>query len=423
MQDISTPQNTIAEPIYPRRSKEDMSILLVDDDPFVLDIAVRTLENLGYSQITTANNGNTALGKLITTESAFDIIICDLNMPEMDGVEFVRHASEAGFCGGLILLSGEDPRMLEIAYSLGMSHKLDVLGALAKPLQPKELDRLLNQFEPTQSETPIRVQQQSISLDDLRSGIKGSSKNQLMLVYQPKIHLQSGVVSGVETLARWWNQDRGVLDPAAFIPLAEESGLIDALTNEIYKRAIMQVAQWNRHDQVLKTAVNFSINSFGSNEFCEFIVDTTLKHGVNPSQILLEVKETQAIALPLNCTEALMKMRLKRFGLCIDNFGTGNSSLAQLRNIPFTEMKIDRAFVCGASEDPSARAILEASIGLARKLEIEIVAEGAETEQEWKLVKDLGCDYAQGFFCARPMRSEDLPEFIDKWSQANPVDR
>ena len=240
-----------------------------------------------------------------------------------------------------------------------------------------------------------------------------------MLVYQPKIHLQSGVVSGVEALAHWWNQDRGVLEPSTFIPLAEEEGLIDSLTNEIYKRAIMQVADWNRQNQVLSTAINFSINSFSSYEFCEFIVDTTRKYGVNPSQILLEVKESQTAALPLNCTEALMKMGLKRFGLCIDDFGTGNSSLAQLRNIPFTEMKIDGASVHGAVTDPSARAILEASIGLARKLEIDIVAEGVETIKEWDLVKSLGCDYAQGFYSAHPMRSEELPEYIENWTQTN----
>jgi len=114
-----------------------------------------------------------------------------------------------------------------------------------------------------------------------------------------------------------------------------------------------------------------------------------------------------------------MKMRLKRFGLYIDDFGTGNSSLAQLRNIPFTEMKIDGAFVHGAVTDPSARAILEASIGLARKLEIDIVAEGVETIKEWDLVKSLGCDYAQGFYCAHPMRSEELPEYIENWTQTN----
>jgi len=396
---------------------ENMSILLVDDDPFVLAVAVKALENLGYRRITTAGNGNTALGKLITSETAIDIIICDLNMPEMDGVEFVRHASESGFQGGLIFLSGENQRMLEIAFGFAKSHNLDVLGTLSKPLQPQELLQLLANFKPTGTETQLRAHPNPISLDDLKSGIKGSSMNQLMLVYQPKVHLESGLVTGVETLARWWNQDRGVLDPSTFIPLAEESGLITSLTNVIYERAIIQVAEWNRQGHVLKTAVNFSINSFADSDFCDFIIETTEKHGVSPSQMLLEITETQAVTLPVACTEALMKMRLKRFGLSIDDFGTGNSSLEQLRNIPFTEMKIDRAFVCGAADDPSARAILEASVGLGKKMELEIVAEGTETKSDWELVKSLGCDYAQGFYCAKPMRSEDLMGFIDHWAK------
>ena len=155
MQDISSSTNKFSKQAYIGKNKEDVSILLVDDDTFVLDIAAKTLENLGYRNITTANNGNTALGKLITTAIPFDIIICDLNMPEMDGVEFVRHASKSGFSGGLILLSGEDPRMLEIAHSIGILQKLDVLGALTKSLQPKELDRLLAKFEPAGSEPPV----------------------------------------------------------------------------------------------------------------------------------------------------------------------------------------------------------------------------------------------------------------------------
>lgn len=395
---------------------KNLSILLIDDEPFVLDIAESILKNLGYTNIDTANNGHNALGKLITAEEPYELIICDLNMPEMDGVEFMRHACQSDYQGGIVILSGEDSRMLETAYGLAKAYKLDVLGALEKPLVADKIEKMLADFKPKDKEERISAPVRSISEKDLLEGIKGSANNQLHLVYQPKIHVKTGNISGVETLARWWNHERGVLGPAAFIPLAEASGQIDNLTNKIYNAALTQASEWVKEGRQLRTAINFSVNSFASPEFCDFVLETQSGSDLGPENILLEITETQAMNIPVDCLEALMSLRLKRYGLSIDDFGTGSSSMAQLKNIPFSEMKIDRAFVNGAANDPSARAILEASISIAKKLNMEIVAEGAETREDWDLAEQLGCDYVQGFYCARPMRSEDLAQFMDGWS-------
>ncbi|MEQ8953259.1 MAG: EAL domain-containing response regulator [Gammaproteobacteria bacterium] len=397
-------------------NNKTISILLIDDEPFVLDLAQTMLENLGYKNVDTASNGNVALGKLITSEQPYELIICDLNMPEMDGVEFMRHACNSEYKGGIIILSGEDTRMLETALGLGRAHKLDVLGALPKPLISKDLEALLANFEPKSDELKITAPVRSISAEDLAEGIRGSANNQLHLVYQPKIDVKSGAIVGVEALARWWNQERGVLGPAAFIPLAETSGQIDNLTHKIYSTALTQASEWAREGKALRTAINFSVNSFTDPVFCEFVLTTQTNSGLGSESLLLEITETQAMNIPASCLEALMSLRLKRFGLSIDDFGTGNSSMAQLKNIPFSEMKIDRAFVNGAANDSSSQAILEASIGIARKLNMDIVAEGVETREDWDIAEQLGCDYVQGFYCARPMRSEDLATFMSDWS-------
>ncbi len=396
-------------------SENKTSILLVDDEAFIVNLAVRALAGLGYSDVDTANNGQVALGKLISQDRPYDIIICDLNMPEMDGIEFIRHASQSGFAGGIIFLSGEDKRVLNTVLGFARVQNLYVLGALTKPLNPGALKGLLSEFKPVKSEKRTAGRQQSITEADLKAGIRGSADNQLLLVYQPKIHLASGRITGVETLARWWNLEQGALGPAAFIPLAERCGLIDELTNEIYKKALEQVVAWERLGYSLRTAINFSVNSFNDPEFCDFLINTATRSNLNPEQILLEVTETQAITLPVDCMGALMKLRLKRFGLSIDDFGTGNSSMAQLKNIPFTELKIDRAFVNGAAEDISANAILKASVDLGKSLGMEIVAEGVETKEDLELVKSVGCDYVQGFYFAKPMRSEDLVKFLEDW--------
>ncbi len=393
-----------------------LRMLVVDDEAFVLNLSVRILGKLGHEDVITASDGNEALGHLITTEKPFDIIICDLNMPEMDGVEFMRHAAGADFTGGMILLSGEDERMLQTAYDLASAQNLNVLGVIPKPLKPDLLKPMLESFKPRSTEQRHFRPQAGISEEELRSGIEDPQDQQLLLVYQPKVEIQTGKIVGVESLARWAHPERGILGPGAFIPLAEKSAMIDALTNRIFEKAVQQTADWLTDGIDLKTSVNFSINSFANPEFCDFIISTTEKAGVNPSQLMLEVTETQVMNNVVECLEIMMRLRLKKFGLSIDDFGTGNSSMAQLKQIPFTELKIDREFVFGAANNSGARAILEASVVLAKNLKMDTVAEGAETREDWDLVASLGVDMVQGFYCAKPMPDAGLREFIANWN-------
>lgn len=396
---------------------KSLKILVVDDESFVLNLTVRVLNKLGYDNVETANNGNVALGKLISAETEFDLIICDLNMPEMDGVAFMRHAADGDFKGGMILLSGEDERMLQTAYQLASAQNLHVLGAIPKPLKPDLLEELLGKYEPkTAAEKRRFVPQAEISEEELQHAIDNPESDELLLVYQPKVHILSGEITGVETLARWKHSERGVLGPGAFIPLAERTDKIDALTNQIYRKAVQQTSDWMLDGIVLRTSVNFSINSFSDPGFSDFIISTTEEVGVNPAQLILEVTETQVMKNAVDCLEIMMRMRLKKFGLSIDDFGTGNSSMTQLKSIPFTELKIDREFVYGAANNAGARAILEASVALAKNLQMEIVCEGAETREDWDLVEQLGCHYVQGFYCARPMPNEELLEFMAAWN-------
>ena len=398
-------------------SKKNIRILVIDDESFILNITVRILDKLGYDNVDTAKDGNVALGKLISKEIPdYNLIICDLNMPEMDGVEFMRHAHEAEYAGGIILYSGEDQRVLETALELAKDHKLNVLGALSKPLKPDSLKELLKDFDPFQTaEKRNFFPQEPITEEELKAGITGRDRDALMLVYQPKVHIQSGEIEAVETLARWQHADRGVLGPGAFIPLAEQTGTIDDLTYQIYRKAVHQVLEWVVSGHIIKNSVNFSINSFAKSSFADFIVNTTKDIGVDPNLIILEVTETQVMDDAIDCIEILMRLRIKRFGLSIDDFGTGNSSMAQLKRIPFTELKIDRAFVNGATTNAGANAILRSSIDLAKRLNMKIVAEGVETREEWDLVEELGCDYVQGFYCAKPMPNDEFMQFFEEW--------
>lgn len=393
----------------------DIQILVIDDEAFVLNLAVRVLKKMGYTRIQTASDGIYGLGLLDDPSDPVDLVICDLNMPEMDGIEFMRQVHELGWQGSLVLLSGENRRMLDTAMDLAKSYQLNILGSLQKPLDPPALERLLGQLA-IPSKQRQYPQIEAISKQELQSGLTGMEVGELTLFYQPKVHMQSGKIRSVEALARWHHAERGLLGPGAFIPVAEKEGLIDALTFSIYRKAVQQVAAWNQAGVALQVSVNFSINTFLRENFSRFLIDTAVEFGVSPEQLMLEVTESQVTDNLTTCQEIMMRLRLKKFGLSIDDFGTGNSSLVQLKHIPFTELKIDRAFVHGAASNSSARAILETSVDLARRLEMQTVAEGGETPEDWRLVESLGVDYFQGYYCAKPMAAADLAAFLKTWT-------
>jgi EAL domain-containing protein (putative c-di-GMP-specific phosphodiesterase class I) len=206
-----------------------------------------------------------------------------------------------------------------------------------------------------------------------------------------------------------------LLGPGAFLPLAEMLGLMDELTDDVYAKTMRQAGEWLAGGVRLPVSVNFPVNTFTRPGFTDFLIDTAQSEGVDPSMVVLEVTESQVMQNALDCLEVLVRLRMKKFGLSIDDFGTGQSSLEQLKRIPFNELKIDRAFVCGAATDESARAIQESSAELARKLKLKIVAEGAESRDDWDIVAKNGCDYVQGYYCAKPMPPEQLLAFLAGW--------
>lgn len=387
-----------------------MKILLVDDDPFVLKLLTHQLAGLGCTDVTTTERARDGLSALDSTSATFELIICDLQMPEMDGVEFVRHLVGRGYTGSLILVTGEDARILEGVQKLAEAHKLKVLGALHKPISPEQLRKALETHTPcAKVKSPST---QNYVADDLRSAI---SRAELANHYEPKVEVASGIVAGVETLVRWQHPKDGLVMPDQFIPLAEEQGLIDELTRAVLIEALRQARIWQDAGLSLRVSVNVSMVSLSVLEFPDFVVREAAKAGIPPYALVLEVTESKVMQDPLVSLDILTRLRLKHIGLSIDDFGTGHSSLVQLRDIPFDELKIDRGFVHGAAENASRRAIFEANVQMARKLGMKIVAEGVEDRADWDFVTSSDCDLAQGYFIGRAMPALALEGWLIDW--------
>ena len=382
----------------------------MDDDELMLDLAVSSLETLGFSRIVATLSGAEGLQKL--DKFGADVVLCDLNMPEMDGVEFLRHLSTRHYEGAILLMSGEDKRILRTAESLAKAHGLRVLGAVEKPLSAEKLRVLRSETDECKAR-PSAPALPAITSDDLRSAL---ANDQIDVAFQPKVCVGSGRISGVETLARWQHEQYGYVPPSLFIAIAERDGLIDELTRSIIRKALREAGRWRIAGYDLNIAINVSTQTVGRLDLPEFVERTARMCGVDPARVMVEVTETQLMRDLTRSLDTLTRLRLRRIGLSIDDFGTGYSSLEQLQRVPFVELKIDRAFVDGASHDPAARAILESSIDLAKKLGLVTVAEGVEQREDYVLLEQLGCDLVQGFLFAAAMSGEALLPWIDAQS-------
>ncbi|CAN5467572.1 EAL domain-containing response regulator [soil metagenome] len=396
-----------------RVNKATLKILVLDDEPFMLKLLAHMLVKLGFSSVTTCDNGRAALEWVDAGVNAPDLILLDLNMPDMDGVEFVRKLVQHKYGGSLILVSGEDERVLQSAEKLVRAHNIPVLGHLHKPVSTAGLHALMLTWTPP-GEGVARPEKKIYDAEAVCAAIQNG---ELLNYYQPKVELASGRVTGVEALVRWRHPQDGLVFPDQFIGVAEEHGLIDALTHVVLDAAMFQSTVWQQAGLSLVMAVNVSMDNLTSLDFPDFVARLAAASGVAPQDFLLEVTESRLMLDQRSPLEILTRLRLKRFRLSIDDFGTGHSSLAQLRDIPFDELKIDQSFVRGAWQDETARAMFDASLHLGRQLGMKVVAEGVEDRADWDFVRRSGCDLAQGYFIAKPMPAAELPLWIEAWTE------
>jgi EAL domain-containing protein (putative c-di-GMP-specific phosphodiesterase class I)/DNA-binding NarL/FixJ family response regulator len=389
----------------------DMKTLIIDDDAFMLKLMSQQLLNLGIADVVAHTHAADALALIEFEGVAFELVLCDLQMPDMDGIEVVRRLARAGYTGNLVLVSGEDDRILRAAETLAKSQKIHVLGVLHKPVSLEQLKAMLAKNVPPAAKT-VGSEHPSYRPDEVLSAL---TVRELCNVYQPKVDLATGAVVGLETLVRWNHPHDGLVTPDQFIEVAEQNDLIDELTLVVLGDALRQARLWRDAGHDLTVSVNVSMNSLVSLSFPDLIANEVLQSGLPASRLILEVTESRLMQDPVAVLDILTRLRLKGITLSIDDFGTGYSSLAQLRDLPFQELKVDRGFVHRAHSSASLRAIFESSISMAQKIGLTTVAEGVEDRADWDFLRTSGCDIAQGFFIAKPMPASEFDVWLSSW--------
>lgn len=379
-----------------------LHFLVAEDHDFERSMLVGMLSSLGATQVREAQDGNVALGIMREPTCEVDIVICDLDMPGMDGMEFLRRLSQGNKRASVILASGLERTLIASVATMSKAYGIRLLGVVEKPLTPAKLKPLLKLHRlPDPARTDAAPP--AFALEEVIDGLKD---DQFEPFFQPKIDLATGAITGAEALARWRHPHMGLVAPAAFIELLEKHAGIDELTWCMLRKAAAICLDWRNMGLDATVSVNLSLKSLNDVVVADRVTEIVRSQGLDPRHMVLEVTESAATTDVGIALENLARLRMKGFGLSIDDYGTGYSSMSQLTRIAFTELKVDQSFVMNAARENAARVILESSVKLARSLGITSVAEGVETPDGIRLLRRLHCDVAQGYFIARPMEGE-----------------
>lgn len=397
----------------------ELNFLVVDDDDFQRMMIVNMLNILGAKSICDSANGKDALEVLRTEKGIFvDIVLCDLNMPEMDGMEFLRHLGQLKHKASVILISALGEKILKSVAKSTSLHDVKLLGVLDKPINTEILEDLLLNFVQIESNYDQAITSKIFTIEKMLHGI---DENQFEPFFQPKVNFKTGKIVGAEALARWIHPELGAINPYEFIPLLEKSGQIDRLTFLILEKSSLACQQLIEKGFSLTISVNLSSNSLENSRLDLMVSHVVKKVGLDPSSIILEIKESVAMTDVAQSLKNLTRLSVNGFALSIDDYGTGLSSVQQLTRNDFSELKIDKSFVKDFSKNEALRLKVKSSIDMAHKLNIKSVAEGVETQLEWDILKEMGCDIAQGYFIARPMNLEAFLKFCEEYPVKHPA--
>ncbi len=390
----------------------DLRFLAVEDHEFQRSVLLRILKDLGATKLSGAADGRAAMKIVELPDAPVDIIISDLDMPGMDGMEFMRHLGESRSPASIIFASALEGSLLSSVETMTRAYGVKVLGVIEKPVTAAKLEALIKLHR----SLPVHTNAAGGTSrgHTVQEIVQGLEHDEFEPFFQPKLEMATGLVKGAEALARWRIPDAEIVAPAGFIDLMETHALISSLTWIMLRKSAVFCRQWRAASGLdVTVSVNLSLKSLADVHLAERVTEIVRAESLEPRHIILEVTESATTTDLGKALENLSRLRMKGFGLSIDDYGTGYSSMQQLMRIAFTELKIDRSFVAHASRQQSARVMLDSSIDIARKLNLISVAEGIETQEDWDLLLQLGCQVAQGYFIARPM---DGSSFM-RWSR------
>ncbi|GAB5415893.1 MAG: EAL domain-containing response regulator [Congregibacter sp.] len=392
-------------------------VLVVDDEPALQDLYTSIAEDMEFAVFCTPSI-RSALVELKARH--YSLLILDLGMPNGDGVEMLRELARSESDVPVLLISGQEGRILESAERLGKDLGLVMRPSLRKPVQIECLENALFQAR-TERGPHVRVARTSAAAEDAPAWLtaeklaEGLRSQELDVHFQPKIRL-AGVnrpsIAAFEALIRWNDRDWGWISPQAIVSVAESTSLIKELTDFVLRKVVDQLEIWRGRGFELPIAINVSRVQLTDLGLPDLLEATMKKAQLSPALLEVEITEQAAMADVSLAGDILTRLRLKGFSIALDDFGTGYSSLVELYRMPISELKFDRSLIVDVETDQSARTVVRALAALAKKLRLPICAEGVETQLQLQFLHSLGCELVQGFLFSRALPASEVEPFI-----------
>lgn len=383
-------------------------ILAIDTDPDVCSLlaSVAEAKNLRHDET------SDTMSFLKHLDAETTLVLIELEMPNMDGIQLLRFmARQRQFHVDIVLMSKLSRRILEAGEEAAKALGLSVVGLLEKPFWGTELNEVFERHLSAEDNAVARLKETMLFEDDeLRRAVE---RDEFVLHYQPQIDIATRCLSGVEALVRWQRPGGPLLYPDSFIGRAEELEIIQQLDWLVLQRACSEISRMRREGiSIPSFSVNVSVSSFCDLRYPDRVMELLKEHEIAPHELVIEITESGAIGKMACTLDVLTRLRIKGIGLSVDDFGTGYSTMQQLRNIPATEIKIDRAFVNEMLRSDSDRIMVLKTIELGHALDMRVVAEGVETADQYRFLSKLGCDIAQGYLSHPPVSASKLGEWI-----------
>ena len=383
-------------------------LLVIDDEP---DIAAFVLDVAGPMGFDARASGDGA--DFIRQYEAIrpTVLILDLQMPGLDGVELLQQLAGRDCRACIILMSGMDSKVLGSAQQLGKEYGLNMVGLLHKPVMIEDLEDLLRQCMAFPREEELTAEAVHAALEN----------GELEVHYQPVLELAEADVRhdiAAEALLRWQHPRKGLLLPGSFLNVIQAAGLMRETTDFVLQQAIEQISAWTRSGLAGRVSVNIDPELIDDLEFPDRLLGMLRQFDVAPASLVLEVTERGALSHLSDSMNILTRVRLKGVGLSVDDFGTGNSSLVQLHRMPFNELKIDQSFIAPMAHDQECRVIVKALIEMAHSLGMTVCAEGVETRKVLSMLTELRCDRAQGFLFSEALPATELVRWCKDWGDS-----
>lgn len=389
------------------------SILIVEDHPFQHLYLQNLFNELGEFDVVCARDGEAALACLKKRD--FDLVLTDLLMPGMDGVQFIQGLAALRSRPALAIMSAASRRMLMGASLVASNLQVKVIGLISKPVSTAALRCLIDQLQALRQTAPAETREGI----DCQSILQALDNGEMQAWFQPKKALNNGRIVAAEALVRWIHPEHGTLLPGVFLPALIACGLEEQLLWRVLEQAIAAQIVWRQQGYDIPVSINLPTHLLNSHDLPDRILAFVLAHQGLPARICFELMECSVPDDISNFYAGACRLRIKGFELSQDDFGKGYSSYMNLVSAPFTELKIDRALVQGCNANEELAQALTSIVSLGRQLGLTVVAEGVETAQELALLRKIDCTQVQGFLISHAVSSNQFQQLLTHDGPAN----